>query len=78
MLKTGLGFGFLKEDESLCILYSGDKFLFFTYFALTKGDMEEEEFETLEFEDSLPRFETLAFDSVTGRGSPSRTTFNSC
>jgi hypothetical protein len=57
MLKTGLGFGFLKEEESLCFLYSRDKFLFFTSFALTKVDMEEEEFETMEFEDSLTRFE---------------------
>jgi hypothetical protein len=78
MLKTGLGCGFLKEDESLCVLYSGDKFLFFTSFVLTKGDMEEEEFETMEFEDSLTRFEAFSFDSGPGRRSPSRTTFKSC
>jgi hypothetical protein len=77
MLKTGLGFGFLKVEESLCVWDSGDKCLFFTSFELTKGDIEEEEFETLECEDSLPRFEAFSFDSA-GRGMPSRTTFKSC
>jgi tRNA A37 N6-isopentenylltransferase MiaA len=43
MLKTGLGFGFLKVEESLCVWDSGDKYLFFTSFELTKGDIEEEE-----------------------------------
>ncbi len=77
-LELGLELDFLKEEESLCALYSGDKFLFFTSFASTKGDMEEEEFETMEFEDSLTRVEAFSFDPCVERGSPSRTTFKIC